>query len=646
MTALHDPQPGALGFLPGRGALTRILFSERDPALRPTDAEQNLAAFAAVEIGLDPPGIVPDGFTGPARHFHGLAAYVAQDPQGATYAPQSVTVQCIARWDIAAQIASGNPGTLVSRGLRRSPAQRRCYHLELRPGASPDTAEIALGWETPFGVFQLFGAAVFHVEPGWHLYTAAREYLGRDRVIVRYWKNARLLEESEFTTGAPGHIGGGIATGPVFAIGCAANGPGTWQDFFHGDIDSLVVYPHALTTDQVEQTWRRLAHHQPQIYRAHRALWAPGTKPSRHPASVAQRILKATAQAAALATAQADDLDNTGLPPRAHGRRLATWEKTLALPPSPTISIRQRQLRAQSAMQRKHSFRHADIRAALAPLLGLDPADLEVITQTNLIDEDFQTENPQRWRVERLSPTHDPGKLTLRAPAGANLRLDNGYRTPGLARTALAHDQAAVFQIHITDLVAPDDAEFGIYWRAGHTWVTLALRWTGGNHDIGYRIYQNHTLSPFTVIATEPPALWLRIRHQPGTALLPYGGKRLALGWSLTGAFHDFAETPLDTTGTFRECGIFIRSDTILSEPCALHLDHATLWTPHAPRPFALFVYRDPTLGGIYDLTGAALQLRRQAAARDTVGVTSAKTLTWGDPENGFANCPLGGFHA
>ena len=205
---LFDEHPGGAGFLASADVVARILFQEPRIELAPVDAENALSSFVRTQ---STPDVLPNGFTGPAREFQEIHGFQAIDTGGVTYLPQSVTVHAIVRWDQAGQASFGEPGTIISRGLGGSSAQYHCWHLEIA-----DTGILRWGWEpTTGGGIVAQPGATLSAHSGWYLYTATREYVSHERVLLRYWQNDVLLATHEITTGAPGDIGGGGTCNPL-----------------------------------------------------------------------------------------------------------------------------------------------------------------------------------------------------------------------------------------------------------------------------------------------------------------------------------------------------------------------------------------------------------------------------------------------
>ncbi|MCG8418465.1 MAG: hypothetical protein MJE77_11035 [Proteobacteria bacterium] len=606
---LHDQQPGASGFQDSPDTVALLPFLERHPEIAPNDQRGNLARFTADSTqGLDMPGVVADGITGPARSFDGTQGLRAEDPPAATYLPQSVTVHALVRWDRPGQEATGQPGTLVSRGLGDSAAQRRCWHLELAVGPS-DTSILRWAWEPPGGGLATFAGGSFEYRPGWYLFTATREYVRRDRVIVRYWQNQHLLAEHELTVGNPGHVGGGAPAGPVVLIGAAAHGQ-SYERFLVGDIDAIQVLSQAVTQGRVEALHRRLSYWQPKLYRAARSLSPTSWPPD--PASNAQRLLKVAVQPIAAVESAADNLARNGLPPRCEGHRLEQWERCLALPRSPLVSPSGRQKRAQQALRRELGFTATGIKKGLAPLLGTAEAQVELITTGNDLRDQFASADLDRlrWHVQgHGSVALQTGQLRLNGTAGDDLRWDRAYRHATRARLAVAHPGDAIWRVQIASLALPGASEAGLFVSDGvETLLFMARRNSGGNgFAIGWRVFSELRFGDFTVIhLTTVFPVWLRIR-------IPADGSAIRVSSSVTkpaGPVRERVATTLPRP--VRWAGIMLRSDdAALPEPASLVCDDALLWTPHVDRPFHLWVYRDRALGDNYDLIGARISHHR-----------------------------------
>ena len=348
--------------------------------------------------------------------------------------------------------------------------------------------------------------------PGWlvplHRDTRVR---GPERVLLRYWCNQELLAAHEIATGNPGLIGGGVATGPCVVISAAADGQGGYRDHFIGDIDSLTILDHAITEEHVETLCRRLTFWQPEIARAHRDLLPPGTRPSRDPDSNAQRLLKATAQATALAESMVEDFEQNSLPPRCYGARLAQWENCLALPRPPNLPIATRRARAQAALRRELGFTANALRQGLAPLLGVEPERVELITASNLIEDRFERRSLERllWRKEGNGlATSLLGRLILISWPGFDIRFDGAIRNALFCKAPLCNAAPATFIARLVWLYnqgLPPNTEAGIFLGNGRDIVWWAVRRIGDTHALGYRTFKRCSSRPGRKAQTRSP---------------------------------------------------------------------------------------------------------------------------------------------
>ena len=634
MDSLYDAQPGALGFLRGDGAACRLLLEDRETALAPADAEGNLAGI----IGDAWPAVVQDGYTGPARRFAGAEVLVAADPRAATYLPHSVSAQAIVRWDRDAQATAGEPGTVISRGLGTDPAQLRCFHVHLRAGADVGQGVIELAWQSPGADLVVYPGAAFEHAAGWHLFTAVREHLSPERVLLRYYRNAKLLAAHDIDSGQPGRVAGGVAAGPCVLIGAAGDGAGAHRWHLCGDIDSLAVRPYAMTGEEIETQYLRLSYWQPQISRALHDLLPPGRTPSRDPDSIAQRILKATAQPLALAESRADDAQRNALPPRCYGPRLQQWEDCLALPGARGISIDDRRARVQAALRRELGFTADGVRQGLAPLLGVEPGDIELITVGNLIADDFSGPLDDRlWQI-RGPVSAGAGELVIAADAGEDIRNHAaGIRAP------LADDSASTVHVCLRALDAPGDVAAGLCLQtSGWDAAWLAVRPLADGHEVVYRVLRAGNLSPWMSLGVATLPVWLRWQvWSAGNAQ-----SLILASWSADGPYTGYSDAVnLPFAGPVVWAGCTMAYDgAALPAPAEARFADMAIWTPEADRPFHLYAYRDPALPGRHDLAGARLQLQHQRAARDTIGVGTVRALPCDDPDHGCDGPPLGGF--
>lgn len=397
---LSDDVPGWIGLLPELGAVALVPFAEHDAALAPRDELGALGPWSADPAAdLAFPGVT-EGYTGPARLFDGSSGLIAEDAGAATLLTMNVTVQALVRWDAAAA-GVGEAQTIAARGLGTDATERRCWEVRIHKVAE-GTGGLEWAWQDRDGVEHVQPGGEFFAVEGFLLLTATREW-ARDRFLLRYWANDALLAEVE---SVDIEVGGGV--GGHLTIG-AARDEANYARHLTGAIDQLVVMREAVPTEQVSHVYQRLSRYQPAAYAALVALQPPGTARTFDYDSLVARHLRTRAAAVGAVAARAELSRAAGLPGQAYGERLAEWERIVALRPELGATIAERRERVIAALRGETGLTADALRATLAPLYGLDEAELELLLYDNLA---IGTDGPA-WQ-ER-----GPGAVVLDAPSEA-----------------------------------------------------------------------------------------------------------------------------------------------------------------------------------------------------------------------------------
>jgi hypothetical protein len=403
---LQASVPGFLGVLrtdPGLRSLWR--FEERADTIAPTD---DMVVVEDTRPAPTFPAVGGDGYTGPARVFDGAAGVAATDP-GELLLQRSLTVVALLSWDHAS--ASGAE-TIVARGARGSAVERRAWQLRLTEPVV-GTGRIAWVWEDRAGVeYVQDGGDFFLPASGLILLTATREWAG-DRFLLRYWIGATLLAEHESTDM---EVGGGLDG--TLTIGCVGDGGGSFEEHLHGTIDQLAIFGEAFSQARVSNLWSRISYWQPGAYATLCATQPPGKARSRDDASNVRRRIRVQAGALGVIAADIALRQDAGLPDRAWGAQLEAWERTTGLSPRPTQTIAERQAAVVAALRGAEGLSADAILANLAPLYGLDEADLEIIRYDNVTrGVDYPAWDERGAGAVLIDGPDD--EVTLQVPAGA-----------------------------------------------------------------------------------------------------------------------------------------------------------------------------------------------------------------------------------
>lgn len=603
---------------------------EQATHLRPRDHAGGLGPLAAAG-GL--PEVV-EALTGLGRQLGAGVGLVGADVvPGATLLPRDVTVKALLSIDLAAQVAAGHPGVVAARGVGGDVVERHSWGVELVPDGG-GLATVRWFWEQPDGTLRTADGASFEVPAGFLLLTATRKWIAPDQVRLRYWVNDQLAGEE---TSAHGAIGGGA--GGTTTIGVRGDGAGGYERHLEAVLDDLLVANHEMSGEEIRATYRRIAVHQPGGVAIMRAHIPPGAPWSDDPESMVQRDIALQGVAVGYTNALAENLRDNALPDRAYAAMLRRWEGLVELRSKPTDDVDTRRARVLGFLGRNHGY-HADgLRLALAELLGVDDIeDLEVLAFRNEIAEAFDELDPLRWHVQ-------VGGATGIAAAGGELvfTISNtddlvGAEAPH-ARMSLAHPGRCHVWGKVAGIgaAATAGAVAGLLLRHGGTsgdslWFGVRA---GATLDVGYQLRRDGVVESFVVLEADIAApVWLRLeRTEAGLYHLRH---------STTGPEEGFSEE-LDVEGIEGPhwAGFGVHG-VVADDAFTVSFDDFVAYTPEGTRPFNVYVYRDPALGGTYDLEGANATIRRQRRATAHAAVITSKALQCDDPDSGCDRGPMG----
>lgn len=509
--------------------------------------------------------------------------------------------------------------------------------------ATGSSLTVRMFWQESDGTERIDGGATF-ANPGGAavvLLTATRRWEASDRVVCRYYIGEELLGESVTAFGA---IGGDTAG--ELAIGARYSGS-TYYRRWAAAVDELKITRHEMPAEQVSAVWRRLAVHQPAGYELVAALPTPGAPISGNPASRIQRILRIAGQAMGLAVARGEQLRDL-LPDRAYGEVLERWERIAGLPTLGLASIDDRRARLLAHLRRT-GWTADNIFAAVAELLDCDAADLELDNFSNTYTDAFASIRPERWRTEvgNSSALWSTLAGSLRAVAnlGDDLQMDGTHRW-GMTCVMPIHAARGYYHAARVTLTAlpSSAAEAGLYLRHGYNGdhLLFGVRRTAGVYEVVSTRYRgNVAVAASTVYATVSNApRWLRLRPASGSFIQGAADATHELGWSADGSTWSTA-TEL-WANAFRWIGFYVRGAN-LSANLDVRFDDWRARTPYGSRPFCVYVYRDPGLGGSPDMLGASALLKRFRHAYVHHAAISSRSLLCDDTGSGCDLGPMGG---
>lgn len=619
--------PGYLGLLPAEdyGIRALLRFAEADAAIGPVDDLGELASFRPAAAF---PTVVA-GYTGRARLFNGTTTGVqATDATGRLILPRTVSVVALASWD---SLATSGPDTLIVHGARGTSTERRSWGLRVAK-PFPGVGRIEWVWEDRAGVEKLQpGGEFFAPASGFLLLAATREWAGT-RFLLRYWAGETLLAEHESTDL---EVGGGFPA--TVTIGCAGDGLGGIVERWHGAIDQVAVFTTALTQAQVSGLWRRLATWQPGVYGTVRGLQSLGTARTKDPESRAERRLRVQGGIIGTAAAEIALRGDAGLPDRAFGPRLASWERVTGQRSSLADDIATRRARVLATFKLLRNLSESASDERLAPLLG---NTLEYLRQGHDYDHDFANGMPSYLHRQ------DGGGSTSLTGAAGRLAVTASQVAPWPHRAVMCRAPIEGAPLGFSAGIVVDraastlSASFKLSGIAVYDALTGAGIFLGiagsSTPDVVYAALSGAGIPGYTQIAvTVDPLQYLRIAVIAGNAV--------KLSWDPD----DFANPANSTTVpiAFTPTHVAIvqtEVDGSAAAASAMAVKRFMAHHPNSERIFAYTAYRDPTLPGPLDLDGARLVARRTAAANAQAMVATVRAVVCSDRFNGAGHAPLG----
>lgn len=625
--------------------LALIRFRETDVNILPRDEMGSLADLNT-DAGLTLPPVV-DSFTGKGRSFsNGFALDAVDAVSGATLATRDVTVQAIMSWDLTAQNAYGQTGTIVARGKGNAAAEYVSYSLELRVvNAALGIGELRFWWQDSAGVVKTQIGGQFIAAPGFILFSAVRRWVSPTAVEIRYYAGDRLIGEVLSTDGdIAGGTTGTFCVGTRYSAGAAGK-------FLVGVIDELRVLNYELTLEEIEATWDRLSRQQPRGYRAIRDLFQPGAPVTDDPSSRFQKLLRIAGQALGFAAAQVENVRKNQLSDRAYGPVLEQWERITKEAPKAGDSVERRRKRVLAHQRQRAGTSVPGVQATVAELVAQAQSQVEVNAFDQTITDSFTTLETQRWDPNPSADwTINANTLRVQA-AAATFTYDGGTR---LWKTNLMSVGGNGKGLHVLTKLTPTNmpatSEAGIFFGnlvAGN-FLLLGLRFDGAWKVVGesFQAWKSQGLQTLEALGGPPANIWLHLQHK-----IPYGSASgpgpgpatYTPAWSLTSQLAGYTvEADFTHPSSVQWIGHYMRSVGAIAAGFDVKFDDTIVRTRWGERSFQWYVYRDPTLPGAPDYIAAHQAIRRLKHAHVEATVIRTKSALYDDANSGFDREPLG----
>jgi len=642
--------PGALGLV-DRSAVMLIRFDEVDAATRPQDETGVCEDFDVVSTPVAT--VMPlqaAASLGRGRLFNGATmglSAVDKDP-GATLLTRDMSIQVAMSWDAAAQDAAGTPGTIVSRGLGGSSAERVCYGLRFDVvDAATYTGLIRWYWQDVAGVEKLQDGAEVAMPPGQYtLLTATRRWVSPTEVELHYYVGDQLIGS---VTSADGSIGGG--TTGTLQLGCRTSG-GVNGAFLAGTLDELMLLDRELCAEEVEATWLRITLYQPRGVQLFRESIDEDFPVSDVAASDVQLDIRMTGHGLGFAAAQAENLRANFIPQRAYGSTLEQWEEAVRVTPKPSPaaqSIQDRRARVLSRLRQRQGISIPGLKESLRDLVDCDVDDLEFIAYDNTVTDNFTTVDPILWDMSPTGcATANAGKARM-APGAGDYTLSNAlqnWRT--MARPVsqpVNVDEIGgipqggeVVTGKIVFTTPQNNVEVGVWTgnKALNNFMLLGLKQDGVFKVVAENFISGMSQGLVTeeVLGANPAAIWLRLRQDPDT-----GG--WIPSWSVTSGTAGFTvAATIDQPAKVHWAGFYLRG--VAGAGPVVDFDEFVLWTPSGTRPFNAYVFRDPGLGGQPDLVASHSVIAEIRHAFTHATIITSRALLCDNPDSGCDRGPMG----
>ena len=627
---------GGIGFLEDEDTALLLRFHEPDVTVRPSDTAGGLNDLV-VPAGLTAPTVV-DGVVGRARQFGVTTGYEATEAvAGTTRLDRDVTIEALVSF--ATGNLTGTAKTVIARG-RRTGADAEILLWALRLLGSGGPSSVRFSWAEINGTVYSVDAA-FAPPSGFFYVAAVRRWISTTSVEVDFYVDGAFVATVASTKG---NIGKGV--GGTVTVGHSESAT-VKSEYWEDAIDDIRVSTRARTAEEIAHTQRQLLLYPDLGYDLVRACVPPGRTYSEDRGSVVQRELQIEGDGLGLAWGLAEELLDAFLPDRAT-RTLARWERITRLYPKPGDLSATRRARVLGHLRKVHGFNRDEIRAALAVVLALTEAQVQILEVSNRFLDDFADADPApSW-------AHEPGQGTIVENAG-QLRMTlvatktHGW-IPGLApwaRVALASgvEVEAIGALSLRTLTDAGDAVSVLV----HNRLTLDTHHFGVIKDAGVEKFFHDT-----VVANVRTRTILGSPSVPGSGTLYLriqrtlaGTVNLAFTTATDGWFGPWTTVVAGAASIANPewAGIALQGDAASATgTTAAEFTEVRVWMPHSPLVWRWYIFRDPGIGGAPDLPGAQMIVTRMQPAHTRGTVVQSPMLLCDSATDLVDRDPLGGY--
>lgn len=567
----------------------RWLFDEQLDGVLPSDAAGNVGDLNK-SGSYTLPTVVDGSLTGFARSFTGGSILAGDDDGDALALRRRVAVVALITPGDLSSFAG--VAEIVAKGAVVQPFSLRFEVLD----SVSRTARVFLRWHTEAGVEVADSGMMFTVPEGEPLLVAGVRDVIDGAFVCRYRVNEATATSSDshaldvgYTPGDQAWVGGSYV----------------------GTIDAIEVLEDAVTDEELQLFWRLMTEDVPETLEALRRLQLGSH--STDPASDVQQEIAVEAGVAAIARNRARRLLDYGLPDKAWGADLERWEALKRIRPLPSADVASRRQAVVDAFQTKRGFKVADVKAQLEEAFGLDSADIEIVEYENGIREDFAEyahgaivhAGSGGWSGEATVAIDALQKMT--APAG-------DYTWTGASGASPYHlwsipDPASLWMSSHFQLVTWPGS--GTHFPALIIGSKVAREWLFVGRGSAGIMWSKYTrdggmTTPTIITSWGSSDMYMAIRSRGG------GNFDVHASSSSHGAAADNLVGTIAGGPTAPQWGGFgFVSDGAITGSLEVWLRDFLIWSPEAPMRFNWYAYRDPALGGTYDLARAKKVVRR-----------------------------------
>jgi len=613
-------------------------LAESAESVLPQDVSGHLADLT-VPSGLTRPAVVEGTPTGFGRAFTRSPAtgLLVEDTADDLLLPREVTLLWLGSLDVAS-LSDGDLCTLVQRG-RGGGSDPITFGLRVAVvTASTRSVRLEMYWQTEAGADVVDAGAVFTWPADAFVFLAGVREAISGQLAVRYQINGDAID------GEQDHdLDCGGATSADVSIGMGMDGV-TYQDHWEGSLDAGQLIAEAVTPEEFRWVWERMTIDQPAGVDMMRALVPPGDVYSTDPESQIQRELKAEGLLFGYAKSLARRLRFYLLPDVAWGVLLEQWEHVTGHSPGAGDDVQTRRDRIVTFLGAHLGFSIADVKTQLELLFGLDAADIEILEYDNDVAVDFSAEPLNHLQIDG-DVTWTVGSGVLNATAATtDLRYPTGA---GLYLFSLAEGDGATVKGKISLTGGSDapaypgqrsTAALVLGRRDTDEWVFVGVSDLEDGPDLVWFVYAGGVLGAAVVLAAGvDPTTVVRVRVLSDATMEVQWGDDEAAAIAAT------PETIAPAIGIPMWAGFAAVAPAVnASDDLEADFDDLLLHTPNSHQRVNWWAYRDPGLGGTYDLEGARLLVARIKPEHTIGGATTTRAVLCDDPENGCDNAPLG----